>query len=196
MNLSFAPWESGLSSGLRDSKASFVPDTESVSSVDQDHDSESEREHVSDHVRRPYFVPEQVASDETGVSTFQKQLSEVSDSKVSSVHDTESDSLDDDLEHKDHIEDEHALEAEVLYKKDDEHESKIREHLEITYEDEQPLYQSEHVSDHATHGSDTIEDDNIVDLIEVLRGDVAEIIIGNAANEQEVANAEPSMDLM
>ncbi|GKC04075.1 hypothetical protein Tco_0995685, partial [Tanacetum coccineum] len=215
---SFADFQRQFS-GLSDSKASSVPDTESVSSVgdlenkdqiddeqslivelgsekDHDHDSESEREHVSDHVRRPYFVPEQVVSDETGFSTFQRRLSEVSDSKVSSVPDTDSDSSDDDLEHKDHIEDEHSLEAEVAYEKDDEHESEIREHLEITSEDEQPVYQSEHVSDHATHGSDTIEDDSIADLIQVPRGDVAELIVGNATNEQEVANAEPSMDLM
>nr|GEV19731.1 hypothetical protein [Tanacetum cinerariifolium] len=84
-------------SGLIDSKASILSDTKFVSSVgdlknkdqiddeqslivelgsekNHDHDSESEREHVSNHFKRPYFVPEQVVSDETGFSTFQRQL--------------------------------------------------------------------------------------------------------------------------
>ncbi|KAL5837289.1 hypothetical protein ACOSQ3_014458 [Xanthoceras sorbifolium] len=40
---------------------------------------------------RPYFVPERMASEEgTSYSTFQRQLSEISESKVSSVPDTES----------------------------------------------------------------------------------------------------------
>ncbi|GJX97140.1 RNA-directed DNA polymerase, eukaryota, reverse transcriptase zinc-binding domain protein [Tanacetum coccineum] len=51
---------------------------------------------------------------ETGFSTFQRQLGEVSDSKVSSISDTNSNSSDNDLEHKDHIKDEHSLEAEMV----------------------------------------------------------------------------------
>ncbi|KAK4849917.1 hypothetical protein QYF36_002083 [Acer negundo] len=40
---------------------------------------------------RPYFVPERMASEEgTGFSSFQRQLSELSESKVSSIPDTES----------------------------------------------------------------------------------------------------------
>ena len=58
----------------------------------------------------------------------------------------------------------------------------------IWYQKTTSLYQSEHVSDIPTHGSDTIEDNIIVDLIQVPRGDVAEIIVGSVTNEQEISN--------
>ena len=58
----------------------------------------------------------------------------------------------------------------------------------IWYQKTTSLYQSEHVYDIATHESDIIEDDSIVDLIQVPRGDVAEIIVGSVTNEQEIAN--------
>ncbi|XP_076915041.1 uncharacterized protein LOC143574265 [Bidens hawaiensis] len=97
-------------SGLSESKVSSVPDTESVTSdvenkdhvEEEEHGSEAE-EHESDHVShaRPYFVPEHV--DETRFSSFQRQLSEVSESKVSSEPDTESVSSVGDVENKDHI---------------------------------------------------------------------------------------------
>ncbi|KAI3694447.1 hypothetical protein L1987_77412 [Smallanthus sonchifolius] len=133
---SFATFQRQFS-GLSDSKASSVPDTDSVSSdlENKDHIEEDEHasemdEHVSDdHVshERPYFVPEHVASDETGFSSFQRQLSEVSDSKVSSKPDTESVSSASDLENKDHID--LSQEPDLISVEDHEHASEITEHV-------------------------------------------------------------------
>ncbi|KAI3787090.1 hypothetical protein L1987_41294 [Smallanthus sonchifolius] len=132
---SFATFQRQFS-GLSDSKASSVPDTESVSSdlENKDHIEEDEHaseidEHVPDHVShgRPYFVPEHVASDETGFSSFQRQLSEVSDSKVSSEPDTESISSADDLENKDHID--LSQEPDLISVEDHEHAFEIIEHV-------------------------------------------------------------------
>ncbi|CAH1432102.1 unnamed protein product [Lactuca virosa] len=143
-------------SGISDSKVSSVPDTESVSSADdlenKDHEdeqsleqelvSEKDQEHehpelISESHERPYFVPEHVAS-----LAYERQLSGVSDSKLSSIPDTESVSSASDLENKDHIEDDHhSLEPELVSEKDQEH-----EHEELISEShERPYFVPEHL---------------------------------------------------
>ncbi|CAI9297570.1 unnamed protein product [Lactuca saligna] len=144
-------------SGISDSKVSSVPDTESVSSAgdleNKDHEdeqsleqelvSEKDQEHeheelISESHERPYFVPEHVAS-----LAYERQLSGVSDSKLSSIPDTESVSSASDLENKDHIEDDHhSLEPELVSEKDQEH-----EHEELISEShERPYFVPEHVA--------------------------------------------------
>ncbi|KAK9075930.1 hypothetical protein SSX86_004260 [Deinandra increscens subsp. villosa] len=179
---SFASFQRQFS-GLSDSKASSVPDTESVSSdiENKDHNEEDEHsveaehaseidEHVSDHVihGRPYFVPEHVASDETSFSSFQRQLSEVSDSKVSSEADTESVSSAGDLENKDHID--LSLEPDLISLEDHEHASEIIEHVS-------PV-------------SESFEEDGNVDPIGL---DDAEIIVENVTNQRELHSSVSSL---
>nr|GMD90627.1 microtubule-associated protein futsch-like isoform X1 [Ipomoea batatas] len=61
---------------------------------------------VQDDIRlRPYFVPERMAIDGPSYMPFERQLSDLSDSKVSSIPETESSGSVSDLEDKDHIED-------------------------------------------------------------------------------------------
>ncbi|KAJ0780322.1 hypothetical protein HanPI659440_Chr06g0236301 [Helianthus annuus] len=123
-------------SGLSDSKASSVPDTESVSSdldnkdrtEEDEHSLEAEHEHVSH--RRPYFVPEHVASDETGLSSFQQQSSEVSESKATESVSSEN--------KDDNEEDEHSLEAE--------HASELEEHVSDHVSHARPYFVPEHVA--------------------------------------------------
>ncbi|KAL8254556.1 hypothetical protein R6Q59_032777 [Mikania micrantha] len=174
-------------SGLSDSKASSVPDTESVSSdvENKDHIEEDEHaleaehaseidEHVSDHVShgRPYFVPEHVASDETSFSSFQRQLSEVSDSKLSSEPDTESVSSAGDLENKDRID--LSQEPDLISVEDHEHASEI----------------IEHVSEHVSLVSESFEEDENVDP----RGlDETEISVESVANQQELNSSVSSL---
>ncbi|KAM0026631.1 hypothetical protein Hdeb2414_s0020g00560351 [Helianthus debilis subsp. tardiflorus] len=123
-------------SGLSDSKASSVPDTESVSSdldnkdrtEEDEHSLEAEHEHVSH--RRPFFVPEHVASDETGLSSFQRQSSEVSESKATESVSSEN--------KDDNEEDEHSLEAE--------HASGLDEHGSDHVSHARPYFVPEHVA--------------------------------------------------
>nr|XP_043621430.1 dentin sialophosphoprotein isoform X2 [Erigeron canadensis] len=187
---SFADFQRQFS-GLSDSKVSSVPDTESVSSVgdienrdnieddfalEAEQVSEKDHECVSDDVShiRPYFVPEHVASDQTSFSSFQRQISEVSDSKGSSVPDTDSVSSASDPENKDLNEDDHSLEAELVSVVDREHATEIREH----------------VSEHGNQESGSDEDD--VESVQVLKADEglneSEIIVRGVTNEQERAS--------
>ncbi|KAI3772730.1 hypothetical protein L6452_03923 [Arctium lappa] len=176
-------------SELSDSK---VTDTESVSSagdlenkghIEDDlslEPAEKEHEHdVSDDVIEvtPYFVPEQVAS------AFHRQISELSESKVSSVPDTESISSASDLENKDPIDDESIS---------------INEHeqVELISKREPAPKANEHAS----------EDDGNVESNQVEKEDdeLDEIsAIGNVTNQQEVAsgfreteNADSSVELV
>ncbi|KAI3782719.1 hypothetical protein L2E82_12773 [Cichorium intybus] len=163
-------------SGISDSKASSVPDTESVSSADdlenKDHiedeqsldpemvsekDQEQE-ELISESHERPYFVPEHVDSVGTSFLSYERQISEVSESKLSSVPDTESVSSADDLENKDHID--LSQEPQLISFEDDEN----MESVQVVESDE--------------------------------RLDEAEITVGNVTNEQEAVNATSSMEIM
>ncbi|XP_024968245.1 uncharacterized protein LOC112507771 isoform X2 [Cynara cardunculus var. scolymus] len=190
---SFSTFQRQLSE-LSDSK---VTDTESISSagdlenkghieddlsLEPEPISEKEHEHVSDDVIQvtPYFVPEQVAS------AFHRQMSELSDSKVSSIPDTESISSDGNLENKDPIEDDLSQEAELISVIDHEHPFRIREHLELISTGEHAPKANEHVSEHVSS-----EDDGNVESIQVEKEDneldEAEISVGNLTSQQEVA---------
>ncbi|KAB2635537.1 hypothetical protein D8674_026071 [Pyrus ussuriensis x Pyrus communis] len=63
---------------------------------------------------RPFFVPEQLAPEGTSYSSLQRQSSNVSDSKLSSSHDTESMSSAADMDDKKFSEQDFAKEAEVI----------------------------------------------------------------------------------
>ncbi|KAI3514454.1 hypothetical protein L1887_12866 [Cichorium endivia] len=165
-------------SGISDSKASSVPDTESVSSADdlenKDHiedeqslepelvsekDQDQEQEElISESHERPYFVPEHVDSVGTSFLSYERQISGVSESKLSSVPDTESVSSADDLQNKDHID--------------------LSEEPQLI----------------------SFEDDENVESVQVVesdeRLDEAEILVGNVTNEQEAVNATSSMEIM
>ncbi|XP_060177208.1 uncharacterized protein LOC132607305 [Lycium barbarum] len=82
---------------------------------------------------RPYFVPEKMASEGTSYSPFQRQSSELSDSKVSSVPETESLSSVEDLEDKELIDERISEEPKLISKQ-------------------------EHISEHVRHGSQSSEE--------------------------------------
>ncbi|TQE06298.1 hypothetical protein C1H46_008067 [Malus baccata] len=63
---------------------------------------------------RPFFVPEQLAPEGTSYSSLQRQSSNVSDSKLSSSHDTESVSSTADMDDRKFSEQDFAKEAEVI----------------------------------------------------------------------------------
>ncbi|PHU05863.1 hypothetical protein BC332_26685 [Capsicum chinense] len=89
---------------------------------------------------RPYFVPERMASEGTSYSSFQRQFSELSDSKVSSVPETESLSSVEDLLDINSIEEE--LECKDLMDMD--------EHIS---EEPEMISKLEHTSEHVRHGN-------------------------------------------
>nr|XP_016473826.1 PREDICTED: serine-rich adhesin for platelets-like [Nicotiana tabacum] len=98
---------------------------------------------------RPYFVPERMASEGTSYSPFQRQSSELSDSKVSSVPETDSlGSVEDlieevDVRHK-------SLDEEEL-----EHKDLIDEHIS---EEPELISKMEHTSEHVRNGSESSEE--------------------------------------
>ncbi|GFZ09368.1 hypothetical protein Acr_20g0011760 [Actinidia rufa] len=88
---------------------------------------------------KPYFVPERVALEGTSYSTFQRQSSELSDSKASSVPETESIGSAGDQDDKQHIEEDVSQDAELIS-------------------------DLEHPSEHVGHGSESSEDVDTVEL--------------------------------
>ncbi|PHT36982.1 hypothetical protein CQW23_24682 [Capsicum baccatum] len=94
---------------------------------------------------RPYFVPERMASEGTSYSSFQRQFSELSDSKVSSVPETESLSSVEDLLDINSIEEE--LECKDLMDMD--------EHIS---EEPEMISKLEHTSEHVRHGNPSSEE--------------------------------------
>ncbi|XP_059296080.1 uncharacterized protein LOC132049342 [Lycium ferocissimum] len=82
---------------------------------------------------RPYFVPEKMASEGTSYAPFQRQSSELSDSKVSSVPETESLSSVENLEDKELIDERISEEPKLISKQ-------------------------EHTSEHVRHGSQSSEE--------------------------------------
>ncbi|KAM1196786.1 hypothetical protein ACFX2I_008467 [Malus domestica] len=73
-----------------------------------------ERQERQDFKWRPVFVPERLASEGTSSSLFQRQLSEISESKLSSVPDTESVSSAADLDERNFSEQDFTKEVEVI----------------------------------------------------------------------------------
>ncbi|KZV33923.1 hypothetical protein F511_04148 [Dorcoceras hygrometricum] len=94
---------------------------------------------------RPYFMPEQMVSEESSYSPFQRQSSELSDSKVSSVPETES--------------------IEPISKRED-----IPE--EYTPRETELISTMEHVSEHVGHGSQSSEEDEPLEFGQTEKGDV------------------------
>ncbi|KAJ8534117.1 hypothetical protein K7X08_007441 [Anisodus acutangulus] len=102
---------------------------------------------------RPYFVPERMASEGTSYSPFQRQSSELSDSKVSSVPETESLSSVEDLE------DNNLVEGHVRHGSLDEEELECKDLVDEHISEEPELMSKiEHTSEHVRHGSRSSEE--------------------------------------
>ncbi|KAK4377845.1 hypothetical protein RND71_004141 [Anisodus tanguticus] len=102
---------------------------------------------------RPYFVLEKMASEGTSYSPFQRQSSELSDSKVSSVPKTESLSSVEDLE------DNNLIEGLVRHKSLDEEELECKDLVdEHISEEPEMMSKIEHTSEHIRHGSRSSEE--------------------------------------
>jgi len=113
---------------------------------------------------KPVFVSERVASEGTSYSSFHRQSSEVSDSKLSSVPDTESVSSIDQDDRK-FSEQDLSQETELVSNVD-------------------------HASDAVEHGSQTSEENDSVEIIQVeesnVRHDEVEIVLGGVENPSEM----------
>ncbi|KAF5749133.1 hypothetical protein HS088_TW04G01096 [Tripterygium wilfordii] len=113
---------------------------------------------------RPYFVPERFATDEAGYPSFQRQLSDVSESKASSVPDTESVSS--------------AMEDEG--KKNNEH---------YFSQETDAISNIDHASVQVEHGSQSSEVDSVdidqIEGIDVLHN-VEEITLGDVESHHEI----------
>ncbi|CAN4118701.1 unnamed protein product [Withania somnifera] len=102
---------------------------------------------------RPYFVPERIASEGTSYSPFQRQSSELSDSKVSSVPETESLSSVEDLE------DRNLFEGKLRHKSVDQEELQCKDFTDEHISEEPELISElEHSSEHVRHGSQSSEE--------------------------------------
>ncbi|OIW21167.1 hypothetical protein TanjilG_29987 [Lupinus angustifolius] len=113
---------------------------------------------------KPVFITERMASEGTSYGSFQRQSSEVSDSKMSSVPDTESVSSIDHDERK-FSEQDLSQEAELMSNID-------------------------HASDGAEHGSQSSGENDSVEMIEMEESDVhpdeVEIVLGGVENPTEM----------
>ncbi|XP_027350630.1 uncharacterized protein LOC113861800 isoform X1 [Abrus precatorius] len=122
---------------------------------------------ISRHERydwKPVFISERVASEGTSYSSFQRQSSEVSDSKLSSVPDTESVSSIDQDDRK-FSEQDLSQETELISNID-------------------------HASDNAEHGSQSSGENDSVEMIQAEESDVhhdeVEIVLGGVENPSEM----------
>ncbi|KAL0404717.1 UNVERIFIED_CONTAM: hypothetical protein Sradi_2112500 [Sesamum radiatum] len=114
---------------------------------------------------RPYFVPERTFSEESSYSSFQRQLSELSDSKVSSVPETESiGSVEDDrkLSEEDNLQEVEAIPrmeeiTEAAQSGDPELIS--LENEEDLHREPEPVPEMASVSEHVGHGSQSSEEE-------------------------------------
>ncbi|XP_074354001.1 uncharacterized protein LOC141692937 [Apium graveolens] len=112
---------------------------------------------------KPYFIPERMTSEGTSYSSFHRQSSDLSESKASSVPETESITSDEDLEDKKPIEED--LEHGKLFEEDLVHKKPIEEDLvnetELISITEPELGSiPEHPSEGVGHGSDSSEDED------------------------------------
>ncbi|XP_049400730.1 uncharacterized protein LOC125864720 [Solanum stenotomum] len=105
------------------------------------------RQDKQDSHLRPYFIPERVATEGTSYSPFQRQSSELSDSKVSSVPETES------LSSVEDMEDSNLIEGQLRHKSLDQEELECRNLM-----DEHISEEPEHTSEHVRHGSQSSEE--------------------------------------
>nr|XP_016452594.1 PREDICTED: uncharacterized protein LOC107777122 [Nicotiana tabacum] len=98
---------------------------------------------------RPYFVPERMASEGTSYSPFQRRSSELSDSKVSSVPETDSLGSVEDLIEEINVRHK-SLDEEEL-----EHKELIDEHIS---EEPELISKMEHTFEHVRNGSESSEE--------------------------------------
>ena len=112
---------------------------------------------------RPYFVPEHFASEGTSYPLFERQSSEISESKLSSIPDTESVISAADQDDKKINEKDFGQETELIYSMD-------------------------HVSDHVERGSQSSEDVDSLEIepVEQRDHDEVEIILGQVENHSEM----------
>nr|POF25279.1 hypothetical protein CFP56_48293 [Quercus suber] len=112
---------------------------------------------------RPYFVPEHFASEGTSYPLFERQSSEISESKLSSIPDTESVISAADQDDKKINEKDFGQETELIYSMD-------------------------HVSDHVERGSLSSEDVDSLEIepVEQRDHDEVEIILGQVENHSEM----------
>ncbi|KAM3288458.1 putative protein isoform X1 [Capsicum chacoense] len=104
---------------------------------------------------RPYFVPERMASEGTSYSSFQRQFSELSDSKVSSVPETESLSSVEDLL------DINSIEGQQRQKSLDQEELECKDLMDMDEhisEEPEMISKLEHTSENVRHGNPSSEE--------------------------------------
>ncbi|XP_075474114.1 uncharacterized protein LOC142505149 [Primulina tabacum] len=132
---------------------------------------------------RPYFVPEQMASEESGYSPFQRQSSELSDSKVSSVPETESIGSVEDMVERGLSEEDNPPEPEaIIGTKEATKESSSGDPEPISKGEDIPeadtpgepelISTMEHVSEHVGHGSQSSEEDERLEFARIEKRDV------------------------
>ncbi|KAM3690643.1 hypothetical protein ACB094_09G136800 [Castanea mollissima] len=123
----------------------------------------SHRQERHDIKFRPYFVPEHFASEGTSYPLFERQSSEISESKLSSIPDTESVISAADQDDKKINEKDFGQETELIYSMD-------------------------HVSDHVERGTQSSEDVDSLEIepVEQRDRDEVEIILGQVENHSEM----------
>ncbi|CAI9779583.1 unnamed protein product [Fraxinus pennsylvanica] len=159
---------------------------------------------------RPYFVPEGMISEETSFSQFQRQLSELSDSKVSSVPETESIGSVGDLEDRKLAEEDISEEPEVISKtqvieeviyREIELISEMKDNVEEDIPREpEPISKIEDVSEYVGHGSQSSEDVESLELGQVEKRDAdvdeLDIQLGDMENPYEEGNVAKSEEVL
>ncbi|XP_075637914.1 uncharacterized protein LOC142610086 isoform X2 [Castanea sativa] len=123
----------------------------------------SHRQERHDIKFRPYFVPEHFASEGTSYPLFERQSSEISESKLSSIPDTES-----------------------VISAADQDDKKINE--KDFGQETELIYSIDHVSDHVERGSQSSEDVDSLEIEPVEQRDrnEVEIILGQVENHSEM----------
>ncbi|XP_022899626.1 uncharacterized protein LOC111412985 isoform X2 [Olea europaea var. sylvestris] len=159
---------------------------------------------------RPYFVPEGMVLEATSFSPFQRQSSELSDSKVSSVPETESTGSVGDLEDGKLAEEDLSEEAEVISKTKDVIEEVISQETELISENEDSVEEDipqepeliskiEDVSEFVGHGSQSSEEVESLELDQVEKRDAdvdeLDIQLGDVENHYEEGNVAGSEEV-
>ncbi|KAL0359702.1 UNVERIFIED_CONTAM: hypothetical protein Sangu_0819600 [Sesamum angustifolium] len=129
---------------------------------------------------RPYFVPERTFSEESSYSSFQRQLSELSDSKVSSVPETESIGSVEDLQERKLSEEDNRQEVEAILRMEEitegaqsgDPELISLEKEEDLHREPEPVPEMASVSEHVGHGSQSSEEEDSLVLGLVEKKDV------------------------
>ncbi|KAK4404672.1 hypothetical protein Sango_0835800 [Sesamum angolense] len=129
---------------------------------------------------RPYFVPERTFSEESSYSSFQRQLSELSDSKVSSVPETESIGSVEDLQERKLPEEDIRQEVEAILRMEEitegpqsgDPELISLEKEEDLHREPEPVPEMASVSEHVGHGSQSSEEEDSLVLGLVEKKDV------------------------